>query len=113
MESVDPVTEVSRDYSADLRAVMAAMLRSRPRHVRLVSANARSVRCVFSTESDGFHLGQQVTADLAPHEFGTRVRIVSGESHCVSGSRRRWVGSSMRWDGCWLSSADRIPEAAE
>jgi len=78
MDAAGEVTEVSRDYPADLRAVMGAVLKARPRHVRLVSANARSVRCVFSTEADGFRLGQQVTAVLAPFEEGTTVRIGSG-----------------------------------
>ncbi|WP_110205681.1 hypothetical protein [Nocardioides daejeonensis] len=74
----DAVTEVRRDYSADLRTLMAALLKAKPRHVRLISANAQAVRCAFSTEADGFRLGQQVTADLTPLEAGTRLRISSG-----------------------------------
>lgn len=78
MEEPEAVTEVVRDFAADLRAVMAALLRARPRHVRLVSANAYSVRCVFSTAADGFRVGQPVTAELKSVDSGIRVSIGSG-----------------------------------
>ncbi len=82
MDDVDRTDgpNASRGFAVPLRTVMAAVLHLHPRHVKLTSANARTMRFTFSTAADGFHVGEKVTAVLEDVAAGTLVTMVGGSA---------------------------------
>lgn len=66
---------LEQHYPHAPRAVMGAVLRGRPHHLKLVRADATSMRFTFRTTADGFHLGEAVVADVRADGPGSMLRV--------------------------------------
>lgn len=70
--------QLGRTFAVPLRAVVAAVLHVHPRHVKLSSANAQTMRFTFDTPAGGFRVGEHLTAVLEMVAEGTTVTLVGG-----------------------------------